>query len=52
MFSLQKFFGKDPKFFDLLEGIADQAVASAEALLGAMEKGDTQATAVHNMRLT
>lgn len=51
MFSLQKFFGKDPKFFDLLEGMADQAVESADALLGAMERGDTQATAVHNIRL-
>lgn len=32
MFSLQKFFGKDPKFFELLNGLAFEAHRSATAL--------------------
>ena len=32
MFSLQKFFGKDDKFLDLLEQAAEECRASAQAL--------------------
>jgi uncharacterized protein len=32
MFSLQKFFGKDDKFFELLEASAEEGLASVEAL--------------------
>lgn len=32
MFSLQKFFGKDPQFFDLLEQLADEVKKGTQAL--------------------
>jgi uncharacterized protein Yka (UPF0111/DUF47 family) len=48
MFSIQKFFGKDPQFFDLLEQMAAQARESAGALSMAL-KGEGQAAAVHKM---
>jgi uncharacterized protein len=38
MFSIQKFLGKDPVFFDLFERSADQAVMAAHALEGLLHE--------------
>lgn len=38
MISIRKFFGHDEKFFDLLEGSAQQADASVHELIGMLEK--------------
>lgn len=40
MFSLQRFLGKEDKFFDLLEASADEACTSVRALISFMKKPD------------
>ena len=49
MFSLQKFFGKDPQFFDLLESMAAQAKRGSIALHKIIGSPDTTAN-VHELR--
>ena len=40
MFSIQKFFGRDDKFFDLLESSADEARASVDLLIKMLRSTD------------
>jgi uncharacterized protein Yka (UPF0111/DUF47 family) len=40
MFSLQRFLGKEDRFFDLLEASAGEACTSVRALVGFMQKPD------------
>ncbi len=40
MFSIQKFFGRDDKFFDLLESSADEARASVDLLIQMLRSSD------------
>lgn len=40
MFSLQRFLGKEDRFFDLLEASAAEACTSVQALIGFMSKPD------------
>lgn len=41
MFSLQRLFGKDDKFFELLEASAEEARASVQSLTSVLAKPDT-----------
>jgi len=43
MFSIQQFFGKDPKFFDLLEASAKEALKCAEALVKLLREPNSSA---------
>jgi uncharacterized protein Yka (UPF0111/DUF47 family) len=49
MFSIQKFFGKDPKFFDLLEASATEAFNCAHALQTILDSPGASAT-LHQVR--
>lgn len=49
MFSIQKFFGKDPKFFELLESAAVQSTTAASALTKVIENPAESAN-LHTLR--
>ena len=44
MLSIQKIFGRDQKFYDLLEASAQQADASVHHLIGLLEKLEQKAS--------
>jgi len=54
MFSLQKLFGKDDKFFTLMESSAEQTRASIQSVIqlvkAAPEKRSSMASSIHAAR--
>lgn len=49
MFSLKKLFGKDDKFYDLLEASADEAKASTGLLAKILTQGSAESTSIHDI---